>query len=269
MPLEHLILLPGGWISSSGCFKKLFKKGLSASKTRQKNSLCESQMKMRPYMKSKQWVTLIICAVCCLLSVENGLSQEVKAPLTGHVFYGRMNIAHNDPDLEEDDFDIPIFGVDAQKALGGGTFKYGFETGVLFSIDSDVRTFAASSGSGGGKVAVSVDVNSFLVDYFAGGYLSFEPAKWLRLNVGAGPLLIWSQWETEPEASTADEVTYQSDSGLGVGVYARAGLDLFFTEKVGLNIGARISETTLSLKNTTGEVDIEGWQYYCGIAVHF
>ena len=49
-----------------------------------------------------------------------------------------------------------------------GTFQYGFETGALFSIDSDVRNFAASSGSGGGTVAVSVDVNSFLIDYFDG-----------------------------------------------------------------------------------------------------
>ena len=211
----------------------------------------------------------ILLVIASLLSVANVLAQEAEAPLTGHVFYGKMNIAIDDPDLEEDDFGIHIFGVDAQKPLGGGIFKYGFETGALFSIDSDVRNFAASSGSSGGKVAISVDVNSFLIDYFVGGYLSFEPAKWLRLNVGAGPLLIWSQWETEPDASTSDEVTYQSDSGLGVGVYARAGVDFFFTEKIGLNVGARINETTLSLNNTPCEVDVEGWQYYCGIAVHF
>ena len=214
---------------------------------------------------------MIICTAFYLLSVETVLSQEAKEPFTGHVFYGKMNISNNDPDIGEGDFDINIFGADAQKPLGGGSFKYGFETGVLFSIDSDVRNFSASSGSGGGKVAVSVDVNSILIDYFAGEYLSFEPAKWLRLNVGADPLLIWSQWETEPEASISEEVIDQSESesGLGVGVYARVGLDLFFTETIGLNIGARINETTLSLKNTTGEVDIEGWQYYAGMAVHF
>ncbi len=86
---------------------------------------------------------------------------------------------------------------------------------ALFSIDSDVRHFSASSGSGGGEVAVSVEVNSFLIDYFAGGFLAVEPARWLRLNVDAGPLLIWSQWETEQESSTPDDVDHQSDSGFG------------------------------------------------------
>jgi len=218
-------------------------------------------------MRIKQLITLIIAF--CFLSVGNVFSQEAKEPLTGHVFYGKMNIPNNDPDLGEDDFDINIFGADAQKPMGGGTFKYGFETGFLFSIDSDVRNFSASSGSGGGKVAVSVDVNSILIDYFAGGYLSLEPAKWFRLSVGAGPLLIWSKWETEHEASIPEDVSYQSESGLGVGVYARAGLDLFFTETIGLNIGVRINETTLSVENTTGEVDVEGWQYYVGMAFHF
>lgn len=193
-------------------------------------------------MANAKTILLIICVAFYLLIADNGFSQEAKNPLTGHVFYGRMDISNNDPDIKEGDFDIDIFGIDAQKPLGGGTFKYGFETGALFSIDSDVRHFSASSGSGGGKVAVSVDVNSILIDYFAGGFLSFEPTKWFRLNVGAGPLLIWSRWETEPEASITEDVTCQSESesGLGVGVYARAGLDLFFTKTIGLNIGARI-----------------------------
>ncbi len=181
-------------------------------------------------MESKHLLALIICTALCLLSVGEGLSQEVNGSLIGHVFYGMMNIADNEPDPEADDFDVAIFGADAQKPLGGGTVTYGFETGALFSIDSDVRHFSASSGIGGGTAAVSVEVNSFLIDYFAGGFLAFEPARWLHLNVGAGPLLIWSQWETEPEASTADDVDHQSDSGFGVGVYARAGLDLFVTE---------------------------------------
>jgi hypothetical protein len=61
-------------------------------------------------------------------------------------------------------------------------------------------------------VTVSVDVNSILIDYFAGGFLSFEPAQWLRLNVGAGPLIIWSKWDSEPEASINEEVTSQYGS---------------------------------------------------------
>ena len=217
----------------------------------------------------KQFVAMIIVTPVCLISVENVFPQELKESLNGHVFYGMMNISNDDSNSEDEDLDISIFGADAQKALGGRVFKYGFETGLLFSIDTNVRSFFASSGNDGGKVAVSVDVNSLMFDYFAGGFLSFEPAKWFRFSLGAGPLIIWSFLETESEEPNSGEVTSQSDSGFGVGVYARAGVDIFVTQSVGLNIGTRINETTLSLKNSQGNIDVEGWQYYFGIALRF
>jgi len=224
---------------------------------------------IKTHLNIKQWITLIICTAFCLLSVDNALSQESKEQLTGHVFYGKMLIPSSDSDLEGDDYDVSIFGADVQKPFGGGTFKYGIETGAFFSMDSDVRSFSVSSGSSGGTVAVSVDVKSLLIDYFFGVYLGFEPAKWLRLNVGAGPLLIWGERETEPEASAPEYISSESESGFGAGLYARAGIDIFLTENSGLNVGARINETTLSFKDTTGKVDIEGWQYYFGITFHF
>jgi hypothetical protein len=151
----------------------------------------------------------------------------------------------------------------------GGTFKYGVETGAIFNLDSDVRSYSASSGGGGGQVTVSVDVTSLLFDYFFGGYLSFEPTKWLRLNVGAGPLLIFGMWETEPEASAPEDIFDDSESGFGAGLYARAGIDIFLTEKFGLHVGARISESSLRFEDTAGKVDVDGWQYYFGIAFRF
>ena len=224
---------------------------------------------MKTHMKIKQWITLIIFIVICLLSVDNVLSQEANELLTGHAFYGNMIIPNDDPDLKGDDHDVRFLGADAQKPFGGGTFKYGIETGALFRLDSDVRRFSASSGGGGGQVTVSVDVNSLLFDFFFGGYLSFEPTKWLRLNMGAGPLLIYGMRETEPEASAPEDITSESESGFGAGLYARAGIDILLTEKIGISVGARISESTLSFEDTAGKVDVEGWQYYFGIAFHF
>ena len=89
---------------------------------------------MKTYLNKKQWITLIICIAFCLLSVDNVLSQEVKEQLTGHVFYGKMLIPNNDSDLGGSDYDVSIFGVDVQKPYGGGTFKYGLETGALFRL---------------------------------------------------------------------------------------------------------------------------------------
>lgn len=220
-------------------------------------------------MKTKLAPALIIGFAFWLLSVQNALPQKPSERFNGHIFYGQMSIANNNPSPGAGDVDIHIFGADAQKPIGGQCFKYGIETGMIFSIDSDVQSFFASSGSEGGTVAVSVDVNSFLIDYYAGGFVSFEPLKWLRLYVGAGPLIIWAKGESEPEASTSEAIASQSDSGLGVGAYARTGIALFVTEKIGLTLGARITATTLSLSYEPIQIDVEGRQYYFGMAVRF
>ncbi len=220
---------------------------------------------MKTLKNFKPWITLVICTAIFLSSADSVLSQEAKEQPPGHVFFGKMIIPNNDQDLEGGDYEVNIYGADIQKPLGGEVFTYGFETGALFSIDSDVRRFRASSGA----VAVSVDVSSIMFDYFFGGYLGFKPVKWLRLYVGSGPLLIWARWETEPEVSTPRVLTSESESDFGAGIYARAGIDILITQGIGLNAGVRINETTLSFDNTAGKVDISGWQYYFGMAFSF
>ncbi len=214
-------------------------------------------------------VVLIICSGICLIPVGNVLSQEATEPVTGHVFYGKMTIPNNNSDIEGNDFDIGIFGVDAQGPFGGGLIKYGIETGAVFSIDSDVRHFRASSGSSGGTAAVAVDVDSFMMDYFFGGYLGLELSKWLRLYVGSGPLFILGIWETEPKDSDSEEISSDSEIEFGAGLYARAGFDIFLSKQFGFNMGVRINKTTMRFEHEGEEVDIEGLQYYCGLAFRF
>jgi len=224
---------------------------------------------MKTHMNSERWITLIICTALCLLSADHVIAQEKKETLSGHVFYGKMIIQNNDPNLGGGDFDISMFGLDVQQANGQGNFKYGLEGGGFFSLDSEVRQFSASSGSGGGSASVSVDINSFLIDVFFGGYVGYRPVKWLQFNVGGGPLVIWGKRNTDPVATPYDETTSGSESEFGAGLYARAGIDIFFTENFGVNVGARITETTLSFENVVGKVDVEGYQYYLGLAYRF
>jgi len=220
-------------------------------------------------MNSKQWVTLMVGTILLVIIGSPAFSSEVEDMMVGHAFYGKMNIENNDSDVGGGDFVISVFGADGQQAMGGDTVRYGWETGAFFSIDSDSRTVAASGGGGGGQVLVAVDVNSIMIDYFLGGYLGFEPNEHFRLYVGAGPLIIWARRETEPEETAPDYVTSVTESDIGAGLYARTGLDIFITEQFGFFAGARITETTLSFEDTTGKVDIEGYQYYGGIAFRF
>jgi len=197
------------------------------------------------------------------------MPQEAKEDMACHAFYGKMSVPTTDSNIESSSDDIRIVGADAQKPFGGGIFKYGIETGAIFSWDSDVQYFRASSGGNGGTISVSVEVDWFIIDYFFGGYIGFEPAHWFRLSVGAGPLLIWGMRESEPEESTSDEFTAESDVKFGAGLYARASVDIFLSKTFGINAGVRRTQTTLSFKDAAGETDIEGWQYYLGLAFRF
>ena len=82
-------------------------------------------------------------------------------------------------------------------------------------------------------------------------------------------MLIWGSRETGPEESAPEEFTSEPESEFVAGLYTRAGIDIFFPDKFGLNFGARINETTLSFEDTAGKVDVEGWQYYISVALHF
>ena len=217
----------------------------------------------------KKVIAMLIAALCCILLASPAFSSDTKNMIVGHAFYGKMNIPNDDTDIQGGDFEITVFGADGQQTLGGDTLKYGWETGLLFSIDSDTRSWAASGGSGGGTVIVAVDVNSIMIDYFLGGYAAIEPNDHFRLYAGAGPLLIWAKRETEPEESDEDYLTSTSESDLGVGLYARAGLDIFFNDQFGIFAGGRITQTTLSFEDDTGKVDIEGYQCYFGVAFRF
>jgi hypothetical protein len=220
-------------------------------------------------MTNRFWILLLILVFFFGLTGNPAIASDTRDMMAGHAFYGKMKIDDSGSDIEGGDFEITVFGVDGQKPLGGDSFKYGWETGLLFSIDSDTRTWAASGGSGGGTVAVAVDVNSAMIDYFLGGYISIEPNKHFRLYAGAGPLGIWARRETEPEESAPDYVTSSTDSEWGAGVYARVGLDIFFNDQFGIFAGGRITETTLTFKDDTGEIDLEGYQCYFGVAFRF
>ena len=212
----------------------------------------------------------VAIGVLLAISVSAGaLAQDASNDLVGHVYYGKMILRNDDPAVAGGDYEIDIFGLDVQKALQSGTITYGYETGGLLSIDSEVRRFRASSGEEGGTVELEVDINSILVDYFFGGYVGIAPARWFRLFAGAGPLITWASRETDLEATDEAPASSDSESGWGLGLYLRAGADLLFTDTFGIHAGARVTETTLSFEDTSGDVDLEGWQYYIGMAFRF
>ena len=107
---------------------------------------------------------------------------------------------------------------------------------------------------------------SFMMDYFFGGFIGLKPVDWLRIGVGAGPLLIWGTRQIESEDPVAGETTSDSVVEFSGGLYVCAFIDIYVSKIFGVYAGVRRAETTLSFEDATGSLDIDGWQYYAGLS---
>ena len=211
---------------------------------------------------------LLLLSVSLFHSPAAGDQQEVK-PTVAQFMIGQMRIPNDNDRVSGGDYEIPLLGFAFQNPYAGTVVQYGLEGGALFSWKSDTRSFAASGGGGGGSVSVSLDIESLLVDLFFGVYAAYEPIHWFRLYLGAGPLLIYGDRETERVDPATMESQSASDSGLDVGGYARFGMDFIFTDNVIIGLGVRGTKTGLTFSDDTGDVDVEGFQYYVGLSSKF
>lgn len=213
----------------------------------------------------------LLCALLFFFArgLPDALAEDAAYPLALQVMVGEMVIPNDDPQVRGGDYKVTLFGLAAQKPFWGSWAQAGIETGALFNWKSETRAFAASGGGGGGSLAVAVDIQQFLFDYFFGGYASVQPIKWFRLYIGAGPLLIYGARETDETDPATSQTEEKSDSGFSAGVYGRGGIDIIFTKNFMLGAGVRGTQTGLSFSDTAGKVDVEGWQYFGVITFSF
>ncbi|MEW6076888.1 MAG: hypothetical protein AB1724_03665 [Thermodesulfobacteriota bacterium] len=184
-----------------------------------------------------------------------------KKPVYCQAIVSLMELEQDSPNLEEDSYDLTFFGAAAQKPLYGDRLEFGFETGGNFSMKNDTDVLYASVGSPNTNIAIDIDNEWFLFDYFGGGYVAATLAKRLRLYAGAGPLLIYGSWTHEPEENDQD-LDDETESHLSAGLYARAGLEVFIFDRVSLGGGVRAIATGLDFDDDAGEIDVEGAQVF-------
>ncbi|MBC2710263.1 MAG: hypothetical protein HGJ94_04470 [Desulfosarcina sp.] len=203
-----------------------------------------------------------VAAVLLLLSGMNAAAEEPPLPLYGQLMVAAFSADETDENLEEDSYDLTLFGVAAQKPLLPDLpVDLGFETGALLSWKSDTRFVQISSGPSGGTVRVEIDNKMLLVDYFFGGYAGFRLTRWLRLYAGAGPLLVYGYREIQPEPFNGESPEKTYESKLAVGAYARCGAEIVFTDRCMLGAGVRAMTSGLEFKESVGKIRYEGMQY--------
>lgn len=155
---------------------------------------------------------------------------------------------------------MPFIGVAGQEPLFGNIIEAGIEGGILFSWWRD----SVSAVSYNGALIVHIKNKLILTDLFIGPYLATRLGEWGRIYAGAGPVLMYGVLDTDNEdidnnAGTVIEYD-DTDTALGLGVYARAGIEFKLRYNQTLGLGVRGVKTELDFNDTVGEIDIQGVQ---------
>lgn len=153
-----------------------------------------------------------------------------------------------------------------QTPLNHGVFQYGWEGAGSIAYERNVTVFLYVNGGATGTI--SVDSDLWTGDFSAGGFVSLEPTSWLRFYASAGPQIFWGLVDSKDDEVSIDSYpqtgargssivinTSSSDSDLGVGIYARAGVDLILPN--GFILGGSIKQTNTELNfSGHGSVDL-------------
>lgn len=144
--------------------------------------------------------------------------------------------------------DMPLLGGAVQLARMGRTVQLGFEGGA--TLGRDHRE---------GEVAISdiiTDARSevLLADLFAGLYVGTMLGERLRFYAGAGPVLQYARAEVRFVDDSGDPVAAVG-SGLGLGLYGRAGVDVTVADGLLLGAGVRWIDSGLDLGGDVEELD--------------
>ena len=168
--------------------------------------------------------------------------------------------------LDADESKFPMFGGAWQVPMREGPLgtDLGFEIGFTWAAKWDSSDVIVDTGT----VIVAADNDYTLVDVFAGPFLATELGRDVRLYGSAGPMLQWGRVElTFDDVVGAPEDV--DEEGMGVGLYARAGLELYMGRDAWFGIGARWTDSTVVFDDTVEEVDFDGLQLFATLTFEY
>ncbi len=161
---------------------------------------------------------------------------------------------------------LPFGGGAAQQLWGQGRFRFGYEAGGLVSWKNDNTQFFGSSGSG---TLVVTTHNTFLgFGVFMGGVASMNVTRYLRLQLAAGPSLMWARLDgddgndasQQPAGQATVVVTGESSHDVSLVPYGRVGLEVLLDDGLTFGVSARYAKDEFDFgRNGDLEVDEVLW----------
>ncbi|HEY5653418.1 MAG TPA: hypothetical protein VIR63_03500 [Pontiella sp.] len=166
--------------------------------------------------------------------------------------------------LSSDEVDIstlPQVGGAWTTRPSGQRIQAGLETSFLIGFRGTDLDYLYLGG-GGAKVGLSVRM--WMFDLTGGGYLSLflDPNHRVRLYGGVGPLISYADYISERNYSDSTPNDSTHDSALGIGAYARAGVE-FRTHKKGLlGLGVRNIWSRMDFTDLGGASELKGIAFF-------
>jgi hypothetical protein len=197
---------------------------------------------------------------------ENSPAIDVHLQVMGGVsMLGDAELGFEDPigdgSYEPTQVDLPtapILGFAVQGPLLDDVVDLGIEGGITMSWWVDNWAFRSADG----VTVIAVDNWFFMGDLFLGGYASTELFDAFRLYAGAGPLVTLGLLDVDrDEIQPTGTVTINENlAGLGLGLYARGGVEVQLARNAFLGLGVRGIRTDIGFGGSVGDVEIEGIQ---------
>lgn len=214
-------------------------------------------------------------------------SEKAEGEHPGHVIHILAGYANYDDDGMSFTHDNPVapsisatneltdfwyLGASRLIPLTGEYLLLGIETGALFGYGSEEeRTNGPGTGSGVASTRIS---NKLLTgEIFFGGFIGTEIAQRVRLYAGAGPVgyVGWmSQVTKDSDEDTNDyNKKTRKDVGVGIGWYARTGIDFIINDLTGVGVSLRYVDGKINFSDSIGDAEPKGTQIFLTFSVAF
>ena len=175
---------------------------------------------------------------------------------------------------DEDDLSsMPYVGFFGQHFFAGESTRLGFEGGALFGWRSRDSTVLLSQS----QSVVKIDTSFWILDLSAGVCLNQRLGSRWRLYLGAGPAMVFAEYEEDGKVKTGDAaapdtvaaVGGESASEFGIGIYGRAGLEYEYYPTASIGISVRGLATDMEFDNAVGSSEVNGVQGFITFTRHF
>lgn len=181
--------------------------------------------------------------------------------LLGAVQYEDLTFSQTDSNGQTAGVDLSLLpqlgGAWSTLPTGGETLQYGLECNFLLGFRFDKLKYISA---GGGTLEVRISTSMWMIDFSGGPYANLWLTEGLRLYAAGGPQLIYADYRSErTERAGATDDTYEDrDSVFGVGLYARAGLELQVHDRGYLGVGIRGNWAHADFTEVGGQSDLTG-----------